>query len=191
VVCIKSQSQVAKFRLANTIKKSARTINIKMKHVCLTYFDWSVVRLNFRIIDELNDNDLYPPPFLARHRSFCWIFYRFIVGIVICQVRKKRSLSLSIIIPSFSWFFTVHSFLGERSRAIREVNLRAKQLSEPAVMYFHICETKALNRWKLVSYYKKGRESGRGERKRREEKGEMRNKRGRITERKRKNGARK
>lgn len=43
-------------------------------------------------------------------------------------------------------FFILFFFLGERSRAAREVNLRAKRLSEPAVMYFHICKTEALNR---------------------------------------------
>lgn len=29
-------------------------------------------------------------------------------------------------------------------------------------MYFHICETKVLNRWKLVSHYEKGKEGGGG-----------------------------
>lgn len=54
---------------------------------------------------------------------------------------------------------TRDSFLGERSRAAaREANLRAKRLSEPAVMYFHICKTEALNRWKLVSHCEKKRD---------------------------------
>lgn len=35
-------------------------------------------------------------------------------------------------------------------------------------MYFHICETKALNRWKLVSYYEKGKKVGREREKGRE-----------------------
>lgn len=90
-------------------------------------------------------------------------------------------LSLFILILFFLWFFKVRytllrsSFLSERSRAIREVNLRTKQLSEPTVMYFHICKTKALNRWKLVSYYEKGKESG--GRKREGKRKEMKNKR--------------
>jgi len=85
-----------------------------------------------------------------------------------CRDLSSAEKMLPFFIYYNSFFFVIfhcalHSFLGERSRAIREVNLRAKQLSEPAVMYFHICETKALNRWKLVSYYEKGKESGRGE----------------------------